>query len=94
MRKVFWNKLAQADYFQIIDYLLINWGESSAQDFIDKVENIELILTAGKIDFEKTNRKNIRRCVVAKQITLFYKTCQNHSVELLRFWNNYQDIKN
>lgn len=93
MRKVFWNKFAKADYYQIIDYILSNWGETSAQDFIDQVDKIESMLESGNVDFEATNRKNIRRCVLSKQVTLFYKTYGNHSVELLRFWNNYQDKK-
>jgi len=93
MRKVFWNRLAESDYFQIIDYILFNWGETSAQDFIDQIDKIESLLESGKVDFELTNRKNIRRCVLSKQVTLFYKTNSDHSVELLRFWNNYQDKK-
>ncbi|MGF7138296.1 plasmid stabilization system protein ParE [Roseimarinus sediminis] len=44
MRKVFWNKLAQADYHQIIDYLLDEWGKTQAQIFIDQVAQIEWIL--------------------------------------------------
>jgi plasmid stabilization system protein ParE len=91
MRKVFWNKLAKADYYQIVDYLIENWGENPGQNFIIEVDKIESILESGKADFEMTNRKNIRRCVLSKQVTLFYKTYEKDSVELLRFWNNYQD---
>lgn len=91
MRTVFWNRLAESDYFQIIDHILINWGETSAQNFIDQVDKIESMLELGNIDFEPTNRKNIKRCVISKQITLFYKTYGDDTVELLRFWNNYQD---
>jgi plasmid stabilization system protein ParE len=92
MRKIYWNKLAQSDYFQIIDYLIAEWGVKPAQDFIDQVEKVELILSKGNIDFESTNRQNIRRLVLSKHITLFYKIFENKSVELLRFWNNYQKI--
>lgn len=91
MRRVFWNRLAETDYFQIIDYILLNWGETSAQNLIDQVDKIEFVLQTGNVDFELTNRKNIHRCVLLSQVTLFYKTYGNHSVELLRFWNNYQD---
>jgi plasmid stabilization system protein ParE len=91
MRKVFWNKLAKVDYYKIVDYLIENWGENTAQNFIDEVDKIESILESGEADLEITNRKNIRRCVLSKQVTLFYKTYGKDSVELLRFWNNYQD---
>lgn len=91
MRTVFWNRLAESDYFQIIDYILLNWGETSAQNFIDQVDKIESMLESGNVDFEATNRRNIRRCVLSKQVTLFYKIYDDDTVELLRFWNNYQD---
>jgi plasmid stabilization system protein ParE len=91
MRVVFWNKLAKSDYYQIIDYLLQEWGETEAQNFINQVDKIESLMMSGNVDFERTNRQNIRRCVLSRQVTLFYKTFRNNTVEFLRFWNNYQD---
>ncbi len=44
MRTVRWNKLARLDYYQNISYLLQNWSEKEAQNFIDKVFEIESIL--------------------------------------------------
>jgi hypothetical protein len=32
--------------------------------------------------------------VITKQITLFYRIIDMNHVELLRFWNNYQDLRN
>jgi plasmid stabilization system protein ParE len=92
MRTLRWNKKAKSDYHRIIDYILFNWGEASAQNFIDLVDKFESILETGNVDFETTIRKDIRRCVLSKQVTLFYKTYNDGTVELLRFWNNYQDI--
>ncbi|KOH43949.1 hypothetical protein NC99_32400 [Sunxiuqinia dokdonensis] len=37
MRTVRWNKHARLDYFKNIDFLLQNWSEKEAQNFIDKV---------------------------------------------------------
>jgi plasmid stabilization system protein ParE len=91
MRTVFWNRLAETDYFLIIDYLLLNWSTTSAQNFINQVDKIESMLESGNVDFESTNRKNIRRCVLSKQVTMYYKTFGRNSIELLRFLNNYQD---
>ncbi len=94
MRIVHWNKKAKVDYHSIIDYILYGWGEKSTQDFIDQVDKIEAILESGNVDFEITNRKNIRRCVLSKQVTLFYMIHDDSTLELLRFWNNYQDKRN
>ncbi|HEX3007728.1 MAG TPA: type II toxin-antitoxin system RelE/ParE family toxin [Bacteroidales bacterium] len=94
MRKVFWNKLAKADYFENIDYLLEKWTEKEAERFIDEVDEIIFILERGDVDFQKTNYKDVFRCVLQKQITLFYKIVNKGEIELLRFWNNYKNDKN
>ena len=67
MRKVHWNKLAQSDYYQNIDYLLREWSEKDAQEFIDEVDEIEYILKTGKVDFQDTNRSDIKPYVICKQ---------------------------
>ena len=93
MRKVHWNKLARSDYYQNIDYLLREWSEKDAQEFIDEVDDIEFILKQGKVEFQDTNVRDIKRCVICKQISLFYKVIDEYNIELLRFWNNYQDTE-
>jgi hypothetical protein len=73
MRIVHWNKLAKLDYYDNIDYLLRDWSEKDAQEFINKVDDIEFILKQGNIDFQNTEIPNVKRCVISKQISLFYK---------------------
>jgi plasmid stabilization system protein ParE len=94
MRTVLWNKLARLDYYQNISYLLQNWSEKEAQNFIDKVYEIETMLAKGNVEFQKTDRLGIKRCVINKQISLFYRIIDERNVELLRFWNNNQNLKN
>jgi plasmid stabilization system protein ParE len=94
MRTVLWNKLARQDYFENIDYLIQNWSFKEAQKFIGKVSDVESILVKGGIDFQNTDRIGIKRCVLIRQITLFYKVNSNNTIELLRFWNNSQSLKN
>lgn len=61
--------------------------------FIDEVYEIEIILEQGNIDFQDTDLPNIKRFVLCKQITLFYKIIDQNNIELLRFWNNHKDNK-
>jgi len=93
MRVVRWNKLARQDYFENIDYLLLNWSEKEAQKFIDEVFEIERMLANGNIEFQNTDRIGIKRCVINKQISLFYRVIHNKNIEFLRFWNNNQSLK-
>jgi hypothetical protein len=71
--------------------LLTEWSEKEAQAFIDKVYDILFALEKGNVEFQKTSKKDIRRCVITKQITLFYRIKDEHLIELLRFWNNSMD---
>ena len=91
MRKVLWNNKAKLDYFENIDFLLLNWSKKEAQEFIDEVYHIEYILSIGNVDFQDTDFVGVKRCVIRKQITLFYRVIDSGNIELLRFWNNNRD---
>jgi len=93
MRKIVWNNKARLDFYKNIDYLLENWSEMEAQNFIDEVIQVEYILSQGNVDFQKTDFVGVKRLVLRKQITLFYKISNEHQIEFLRFWNNYKDDK-
>ena len=93
MRKIVWNNKARLDFYENIDYLLENWSEKEAQNFIDEVIQVEYILSQGNVDFQETDFIGVKRLVLRKQITLFYKIVNEHQIEFLRFWNNYKDDK-
>jgi len=93
MRKIIWNKEAKSDYFENIDYLLKNWSEKEVQKFIDEVRHIEVVLKRGNVDFQVVGYRRVKRVVLRKLITLFYKINNMAEVEFLRFWNNHKDIK-
>ncbi|MBM3436509.1 MAG: type II toxin-antitoxin system RelE/ParE family toxin [Bacteroidetes bacterium] len=94
MRRIIWNEFARQDFYQNIDYLLKEWSEKEAQSFIDKVFDVLFVLEKGNVEFQKTSKKDIRRCVITRQISLFYRIKDDHLIELLRFWNNLKDIHN
>jgi hypothetical protein len=90
---VIWAPQAKKDYWQNIDYLEAEWTFQDVVNFIDKVDNIIHLLLKNNIEFISTNYKNVNKVVITKQITLYYRIYSN-SVELLRFWNTYQDLEN
>ena len=94
MRVVHWNKLARQDYFENIDYLLQKWSVKEAQMFIDEVFEIEKMLAKGNVEFQNTDRQGIKRCMVNRNVSLFYRVIDSKNIEFLRFWNNNQNLKN
>jgi plasmid stabilization system protein ParE len=90
--QVVWSDDALIDYNQNIDYLLKEWSERVASEFVEDVEaTIELINDFPEL-YPLTEYLGVRRAVVRKQITLFFKI-KDEKIYLIRFWNNYQDPK-
>lgn len=92
MLKIFWSIDAKEDYKKNIDYLLNEWSITEAQNFIDEVDHIlELLLIFPRM-FPLTKYKGVRKGIICKQISILYRISKNR-IELVRFWNNMQDIK-
>ncbi|MEQ8417878.1 MAG: type II toxin-antitoxin system RelE/ParE family toxin [Imperialibacter sp.] len=88
--KVVWSEDAVNDYHQNIEYLLEERPVRSAANFIEEVDAvIELIKKWPEI-YPESDYIGIRRAVIRKQITLFYKL-ENTAIYLVRFWNTFQN---
>ena len=73
MRKVRWNKIARLDYFENIDYLLREWSEKEAQEFIDEVYETEFILKQGKVEFQDTDFRMLNDALSVSRLLYFTK---------------------
>ena len=90
--EILWSAESKSDFENNIEYLLNEWGELSATNFIEEVESILEVIKANPKLYPQINYKSIRRAVIRKQITLFYLQ-QESSIYLVRFWNTWQDPK-
>lgn len=91
MLSVFWSDEAKLDYWNNIDYLLHKWTVKEAQQFIQKVSKTIELIQPETIVFTPTHYKKVNKVIVTKQISLFYRINSDNQIELLRFWNNYQN---
>ncbi|MBB4803761.1 plasmid stabilization system protein ParE [Flavobacterium nitrogenifigens] len=89
---VIWSPQARQDFWNNIDYLEAEWSEKIAQNFIEKVNTTITLLKNDNVLFLKTNYKNVYKIVITKHISLYYRI-ENTNLELLRFWNTFQDTK-
>ncbi|HJR99327.1 MAG TPA: type II toxin-antitoxin system RelE/ParE family toxin [Flavobacterium sp.] len=89
---VIWSPQAKKDFWNNIDYLEAEWSEKTAFNFIQKVDSTILLLKNDYISFVKTNYKNVYKIVITKYISLYYRL-ENNNLELLRFWNNFQNLE-
>ena len=91
--KIIWSQQSKKEYWQNIDYLEAEWTFRDVVNFIEKVEITINLLLNKNVQFISTNYKNVNKVVITKQITLYYRLNSN-TIELLRFWNTYQDLEN
>lgn len=70
--KVIWSKKAIIDYHSIIEFLLFEWSENSAEKFIDQVYFKTQLIRTHPDAFEKTDFENIHKIIISKQVTLYF----------------------
>lgn len=85
-----WSEKSRDDYFKIIDYLLDNWGKNVAKKFNETTLHlIDLISKMPTIYPLTEYRTNLRKCVVVKQVSLYYQiNIDDNEIFIVRFYDN------
>lgn len=93
MMRVIWTPEVTATFNQNITFLEENWYESVIANFISKTDGAILFISRSPASFPVVDKaKGVRKILVVKQITPYYKVVDK-TIFLLTFWNNYQDPK-
>ncbi len=73
-RTVIISKTAEKKLEKLFEYLITKWSITVKNEFIIKLdENIELIKEQPKSFPESEKKKGLRKCVITKQTTLYYR---------------------
>ena len=92
-KKIIWSPQSEEDFENILNYLTSKWDANVAVKFIDLVDALLMQIASNPRQFPLIHKKyNIRKCVITKQNTLFYRN-RRHHIELLRIYDNRQDPK-
>ena len=77
-RKVIWSPSAENDFAEILNYLSLQWDNKIVNSFIDRLDNYIVIIDHNPKYFPLIDKKlNIRKCVITKQNSLFYRASKN-----------------
>ena len=87
---VVWSPLAKSGYFRILEHLKAHWPLKTLEAFINRVEELIEPISSKPLLFPYSKENDVHKCVVVKQVTLFY-CVKPTSVELLIFWDNRQE---
>lgn len=90
-RQIEWSPRATKEYLNLIDYLLDEWGERPARKFANRLETILAEISERPKMYPVTiSRRNVRRCVVSKQASLYYRI-RNEKIELITIFDTRQN---
>lgn len=90
-KPVIWSPLADADLDNITEYLNQNWETQVVLNFLDQLDDlIALIQNNPKLFPVINDDLGIRKCVVTKHNTLFYRI-KPDKIEIVRIYDNRQD---
>ena len=90
-KQIIWSPLAESDFAGILEYLNQYWDHKVAANFIDLTENIIDHISINPRQYPIIfKKKRIRKCVLTKHNSLFYRDSKT-KVEILRIYDTRQD---
>lgn len=73
-RKVVISKTAETKLEKLFEYFIEKWSVEVKKDFVEKLDSsIEIIKNQPEIFPESKKGKGLRKCVITKQTTLYYR---------------------
>lgn len=90
-RQVVITEIAQKQFTDIVEYIQLNFGSLSKQNFVLKTERLVEFISRNPQLFPISRYKNnVRRCVLSKQTSMYY-SFNDEVLTILSFFSNYQD---
>jgi len=91
--KFVWSQEAINNLEEILDYLILNWSQKEVVRFKKKLsKQIDLIIQFPKMFPVSVYNTELRKAVLSKQATLFYKI-KGNEIFLVYIFVNVRDIK-
>ncbi|PTB96002.1 type II toxin-antitoxin system RelE/ParE family toxin [Marivirga lumbricoides] len=86
-----WSPRARQDYLKLLDYLADKWGNKTVNKFNNRLQSIlKLISEMPDLYPSSDKRKQVRRCVISKQTSLYYQI-KKDKIELITMFDNRQN---
>ncbi len=90
-KPIIWSPQADKDLEEILDYLAEEWENSVSMKFLDLVDILLKQIAINPKQFPLINKSlNIRKCVITKHNTLFYRN-KRTVIEVVRIYDTRQD---
>ncbi|WP_214072711.1 type II toxin-antitoxin system RelE/ParE family toxin [Mucilaginibacter sp. dw_454] len=85
-REVVLTPTAKLDYYNVLDYLLFEWGDIAADNFIDRFEKVILLLATDTSIFQYFDiSQKIQKCVLTRHNVLYFRATDEQVLVLMIF---------
>ena len=90
-KHIIWSPSAENDFLLILEYLQYNWDEKVSHRFIEITDKLIMQISINPTQFPVIqNDKKIRKCVISKHNTLYYRERRAY-IDVLRIFDKRQD---
>jgi plasmid stabilization system protein ParE len=94
LKKIQWSPSSEDDFGKILEYLNDTWDKGVVTQFIHITETILKQIVLNPKQFPLINRtKKIRKCVITKHNTLYYRNSKA-TIDILRIYDSRQNPNN
>lgn len=91
--KILWTDFSLSELEKTIEYLKENWTDRELQTLASEIEKTLNLLSHNPNLFQASDiKKDIRRVIIAKHNTLYYRI-NNNTIEIISFFSNRQNPK-
>ena len=92
-KQIIWSPLSEKDLSSILEYLFKNWDNKVVLKFIEIIDNLLINISLNPRQYPVIHKKKkIRKCVITKHNTLYYRE-RRTQIDILRIFDNRQDPK-
>lgn len=94
LKPIRWSSFAENDLAKLLEYLDSKWNTSVCLKFINELDFCTSIIQQKPEQFPVFNKElQIRKCVITKQNSLYYKETSTR-IEILRLYDTRQNPEN
>lgn len=87
-----WTPESKRTFNQNLEYLAKEWDNQIVNKFLDRAEEVlEQIKSNPKLYPVYRPEDMVYKCVVHKRIVLYFRIVDEETIDLLTFWNTYQN---
>lgn len=86
--KIYWTDHALAQLKETFAYLEKNWTEKELINLSSEIERTLILISENPSLFPISSKKNIRKAVIKKLNTIYYRVRNNENIEVISFFSN------